>query len=77
MREEKEVLGRFLYSVELWSESCREKGVRFIVSGSYNERELIRWNYMANTHFEDCSIWQRDKIPSSLFLNISLLVNVY
>jgi hypothetical protein len=27
-REEEEGLERFIYSVELWSESCREKGVR-------------------------------------------------
>jgi hypothetical protein len=40
MREEKEVLGKFIYSVELWSESCREKGVRFIVGESYNEARV-------------------------------------
>jgi hypothetical protein len=27
-REEEEGLERFIYSVELWSQSCREKGVR-------------------------------------------------
>jgi hypothetical protein len=36
-REEEEVLEGFIYSVELWSESCREKGVDFIVSESHNE----------------------------------------
>jgi hypothetical protein len=27
-REEEEVAERFIYSVELWSETCREKGVK-------------------------------------------------
>jgi hypothetical protein len=31
-REEEEGLERFIYSVELRSEGCREKGVRVVVS---------------------------------------------